>query len=183
MGVKDETAARVAFRGAASPRGLGAPRGRGGQERSPTKEEPVSSPIDCALGTTADAEAPSGAGTLIALAKRLRTQLDELLGRAEATWSITTTADNASATATRAGESGKSHYITQVSGSFSAAATKLLTLSDGGTVIANLHVVNQRDIALARPLKLTAGQAAAVTLAASGAAGVVGAVTLSGFTR
>ena len=138
----------------------------------------MSSPIDYAFGTTADVEVSAGPATLIALAKRLRTQLDELLGRAEATWSVTTAADNASATVTRAGESGKSHYITQVSGSFSAAATKLLTLSDGGTVVANLHVVNQRDVVLARPLKLTAGQAAAVTLAAAGSAGVVGAVTV-----
>lgn len=132
-----------------------------------------------ALGVTNDAESVSGDGSIVALLKRLRT----LAGQHQAaSWSITTTADNAAATVTRAAVAGQSHYITSIAGSFSAAAIRLLTLSDGGTVIGNFHVHNQRNLEFAKPLQLTAGNAAALTLAASGTATVIGAVTLTGYT-
>jgi hypothetical protein len=53
------------------------------------------------------------------------------------TWTETATADNAAATATRPAVAGQSHYITSVSGSFSAAAIKLMTLKDATVVEAN----------------------------------------------
>lgn len=96
-------------------------------------------------------------------------------------WSVTATATAAAATATRAAEAGKSHYITGISGSFGAAQIALMTLSDGVTVIGNFHVHNQRDVHFDKPVRITAGNAASMTLAA-GAAGVVGAVTLRGYT-
>lgn len=101
---------------------------------------------------------------------------------AASTWSITATADNAAATVTRAGEAGKSHFITSISGSFSAAAIKLLTLKDGAAIIGNFHVHNQREIVFAKPIKITAGAAAELSLAASGTAAVIGAVTMTGYT-
>jgi len=97
-------------------------------------------------------------------------------------WSETATADNAAATATHAAESGNAHYVTGVSGSFSAAAIKLLTLKDGSTIIGNYHVHNQRDIVFDEPLRITSGAAVVVSLAASGSAGVIGAVVVTGFT-
>lgn len=101
---------------------------------------------------------------------------------AASTWSVTTTADNAVATVTKAAESGKSHYITSISSSFSVAKIKLATLKDGATVIGNYHVHNQRDIVFAKPVKLTAGNAAELSLAASGTAAEIGAVTMTGYT-
>ncbi|MBT9177519.1 MAG: hypothetical protein DDT20_01853 [Firmicutes bacterium] len=52
----------------------------------------------------------------------------------------------------------------------------------GATTIGNFHVHNQRDIVFAKPLRLTMGSAAELRLAASGTAGVIGAVTMSGYT-
>lgn len=98
-------------------------------------------------------------------------------------WSITATADNLAATVTRAAEAGKSHYITGLAGSFSAAvAGRLLTLADGGTTIGNFYVHNQLALSFEKPIKLTANSAAALSLAASGTVGQIGAVTLMGYT-
>lgn len=99
-----------------------------------------------------------------------------------ATWSVTATADNAAATATKAAEAGKSHYVTSISGAFSAAAIKLMTLKDGTTVIGNHYVHNASGFNFANPIKIASGNLAELSLAASGTAGVIGAVTLNGFT-
>lgn len=106
-----------------------------------------------------------------------------VLDRNESEWSETTTADNAAATVTRAAEAGSSHYITGFTGSFSAAAIKLLTLKDGAAVKMNYHIHNSGGGMFARPMKITAGAAAELSLAASGTAGNIGAVTLFGYTR
>ena len=97
-------------------------------------------------------------------------------------WSVTVTADNAAATATKAAEARKAHYITGIHASFSAALIKLLTLKDGTTVIGNFYVHNQRDILFAKPVRITEGALAEASLAASGAGGTIGAVTMTGFT-
>ena len=98
------------------------------------------------------------------------------------TWSITVTADNVAATATKAAEVGKSHYITSVSASYSAAAIGLLTTKDGVATIGNYHAHNQRDVTPTRPLKITEGASFEAALAASGSVGVIGAVTATGYT-
>lgn len=98
--------------------------------------------------------------------------------------SSTTTADNAAATVTIAdvAAGGQSHYITSISASFSAAvAGKLMTVKDGATTVGNYHVHNQRDIVFASPLEIRG--AAEVSLAASGAGGTIGAVTVTYYTR
>lgn len=97
-------------------------------------------------------------------------------------WSITATADNAAASVTRAAVAGQSHYITSIAAGFSAAAIKLLTLADGAAVIGNFYVHNRETIVFPLPIKLTANQAAALQLAASGTLGVIGSVTMTGFT-
>lgn len=99
-----------------------------------------------------------------------------------AEWTVTITADNAAATATKAAETKKAHYVTSIHASFLSAAIKLLTLKDGTTVIGNFHVHNQRDIIFPRPVRITMGALAEASLAASGAGGNIGAVTMTGFT-
>ncbi len=99
-----------------------------------------------------------------------------------AEWTETATADNSAATATRAAEAGFAHYVTGISGSFSSALIKLMTLKDGSTVIGNYHVHNQRDIVFEPPVRISTGAAAVLSLAASGTGGQVGAVTITGFT-
>lgn len=101
---------------------------------------------------------------------------------AVAEWILTATADNAAATVTKPGETGKNHYITSISGSFSGAAVKLMTLKQDATVKGNFHVHNQRDIVFARPVKFQSGASVELSLAASGTAGVIGAVVMTGYT-
>lgn len=99
-----------------------------------------------------------------------------------ATWSITTTADNLAATVTKAAEAGLSHYVTSVAGSYSNAAIGLLTVKDGAAIIGNYHAHDQRDVSLSRPLRITENSVLEVSLAASGTAGIIGAVTVTGYT-
>lgn len=103
---------------------------------------------------------------------------------AVSTWVVTASADNAAAVATQAAVAGQSHYITSIAGSFSAAnAGKLMTVEDGAGVVGNYHIHNQRELAFGKPLRLTAGNAATLRLAASGTVGQFGAVTMTGYTR
>jgi hypothetical protein len=97
-------------------------------------------------------------------------------------WVASASADNALATATKAGEAGKSHYVTTITASFSAAATALLQVKDGAAVIAEHYVKDGAVIALPTPIKITAGNAVSAELAASGTTGTIGKVTLVGFT-
>jgi len=99
-----------------------------------------------------------------------------------AEWTETVTANNAAATVTHAAETVGAHYITSISGSFSAAAIKLMTLKDGTTVIGNYHIHNADFIPFAKPIRITMGAIAELSLAASGTGGVIGAVTMTGFT-
>ena len=97
-------------------------------------------------------------------------------------WNDTASADNDTATATKAGVTGSSHFVTHVSASFGGAATKLLQIKDGDTVIWEKYVVNSDDIAFLIPLPITADNAVSAVLAASGTGGTLGKVNLVGFT-
>ena len=101
-----------------------------------------------------------------------------------AKWTETATADNAASTATRAAETGKAHYITSIHASFSTLQTdgRLLTLKDGTTVIANFYVLGNIDPVIVKPIRITDGALAELSLAASGTSTQIGAVTISGFT-
>lgn len=84
---------------------------------------------------------------------------------------------------TRPAEAGLSHYVTAITASFSAAQIALLTLEFPAlTVEANIHVHNAVTVVLPKPLRLPVNTAAVARLAA-GAAGVIGAVTMFGYTR
>lgn len=97
-------------------------------------------------------------------------------------WVATGSADNALATASKAAETGKSHYITAVFAGYSAAKTGLLQIKDGTTVIAEFYIENAEVIPLPTPIKATAGNAVSVELAASGAAGNIGKANIVGYT-
>jgi hypothetical protein len=103
---------------------------------------------------------------------------------AASTWSVAgVAADNALASAIRAAEAGKSHYITGVSAAYSAAVVgKLLEVKDGATVLHRTYVHSARDLEWPKPLKGTAGNAVSVELAASGSLGQLGVVSLTGYT-
>lgn len=99
-------------------------------------------------------------------------------------WIEIANADNATATATRAAEAGKTHYITGITGGFTvAAAGKLLTLNDDVTAIFNLPIHDSGGVMFSKPVEITAGNAASAALAAGGVAGTVGHVALMGYTR
>lgn len=100
-------------------------------------------------------------------------------------WTVTANADNAAATATKAADSNTAarHYITSISGSFSAAvAGKLMTLKQGATEKGRWYVHNALVLAFDSPIELDANTAAELELAASGSAGQIGAVTMTGYT-
>lgn len=98
--------------------------------------------------------------------------------------SATASANNGAAIVTLAAPpAGQSHYIYGVTAGFSAAATKLLTVKDGATVVENIPVVNAYQDNRSRPLKISTGNACEVSLAASGTPGVVGYVTIRYETR
>jgi hypothetical protein len=100
----------------------------------------------------------------------------------ESEWSVTATGDNAAATVARPGESGRSHYVTYIGGSYSGAVTGgEMLLKDGAEVVGDYFVHDQRSIALTYPLRISEGAGASLTLAA-GSLGVRGACTLQGYT-
>jgi hypothetical protein len=99
-----------------------------------------------------------------------------------AEWTLTATADNAVAAVTRPAEAGRRHYVTGISGSYSAALAGLMRLLAGVAVIGSFHAHNQRDIELAAPIELPENTAVTLDLAASGTLGQIGAVVLRGYT-
>lgn len=106
--------------------------------------------------------------------------LATLLNRLKKGWVESDSQDNALATATKAAETSKTHVITGVYASYSAAVTGLLQIKDDTTVIFEQYVVNATEI----PLNITATQGNAVSaeLAASGTLGQIGKVNLTGYT-
>lgn len=100
-------------------------------------------------------------------------------------WAVTAFGDNTAITASKAAEPGKSHYITSIQGSFTASQTagKDLTLEEGATVLFRIYTHSSVVIPFPTPFKLSEGQSADAVLAASGTAGQIGRVTLTGFTR
>ena len=107
---------------------------------------------------------------------------EEEMGKRITPWILTATADNTDITLTKSGVSGASHYIVAIYASYSGSATKLMILKDGTNVIGNFHVINSRNIEPKKPIKITPGNDVSVVLPASGTAGVIGALTVIGFT-
>lgn len=100
-------------------------------------------------------------------------------------WTAKDSQSNALATASKAAPAaGKRHYLTGVYASYSAAATGLLQVKDGATVILERYVKDTvpADIHFARPIRVTDATAVSAELAAGGAA-VVGKVAIMGFTE
>lgn len=108
--------------------------------------------------------------------------LKERLNASKALWVVSDSKDNADAIATKAGESGKRHYILSVSASFSGSATKLLQIKDGDTVIFEKYIVNEKDINFDIPLVGSIGNSVSAVLGASGILGIIGKVVMRGIT-
>jgi len=101
----------------------------------------------------------------------------------QAGWIETDSKDNAEATASHAAATGRQYVIYSVDASFSAAATKLLQVKDGTTVIWEGYVVNSRDISFSEGIAATPGNAVSAVLAASGTGGLIGKVNIHGVMR
>lgn len=96
-------------------------------------------------------------------------------------WIATGTATNATATATKAAATGKTHYVTSVSGAFSAAAIFLLQLKEGTNVIGEWYVHNSFSISFGKAgIPGSRGGAVSAELSAGGV-GVIGKVNITGF--
>ena len=111
-------------------------------------------------------------------------ELDKLVDLASqnvATWVERAEATAGDATATHAGETGKSHYVVGVIAGYDAAQIGTVDIIDGGDVKISQPIHNAGVIPLPKPLKITAGSDAAAVLSAGGA-GVVGKVNILGFT-
>ncbi len=101
-----------------------------------------------------------------------------------AIWHVIASVDNAGATATKAGEAGKQHYITAVVCGFSAAAAaKSVTIKKGSTTVAVRTFSDGVHMEFDRPIVGDYGQDVSAVLGASGAGGNIGNVTIFGFTR
>lgn len=107
-----------------------------------------------------------------------------MINREYHSWVELDTQDNAAATATRAAPSGGiSHYVTSVSGSYSASvAGATLILSEGSTEIARWHVYDAFGLVFPSPIYIAPGNAVNLELAASGGAGNNGSVVMTGYT-
>lgn len=97
-------------------------------------------------------------------------------------WVITAEEDNALATATKAAESGKRHYIVTILASYSGTKTGNLEVKDGSTSLFNFVIENEEVIPLSKPLPISEGNALNVELEASGTGGELGDVTVIGYT-
>lgn len=101
-------------------------------------------------------------------------------------WVATDSDDNATSTATRAAPlagSGISHFITSVSGGYSAAAAgKTLILKAGTTEIARWYVHNSLSLSFSSAIQLPPATSANLELQASGTPGTLGAATMTGYT-
>lgn len=98
-------------------------------------------------------------------------------------WVEKANADNAVATATRAAQAGRKHYIEAITGSYGLSKSGILTIKDGDTVIYEFIVYDTEHIEFPRPIPITRGNAVHVELTASGAGGTIGYVNMVGVTR
>lgn len=99
------------------------------------------------------------------------------------TWQASGAADNATATATKTAEAGKSLFVDTILVSFSGttAVTARLILRDGATEIGS-HYVRNSDVIRLSSLQITNGNAFTAELGASGAGGTIGNVVVIGHT-
>lgn len=107
-----------------------------------------------------------------------------MINREFASWVESESADNLAATATRAAPpGGLAHFITSVSGGYSASANgKTMILREGATEKARWYVYDSFALSFSSPIQIAAGAAVSLELEASGGAGNLSAATLTGYT-
>lgn len=102
---------------------------------------------------------------------------------AEADWTQLASQDNALAVATRAAEQGARHAITRILASYSAAKVGLLQIKVAGVVVDEFYVNNCAVIDFTNGYRGGSNQAVSAELQASGVGGVLGKVSIGGYTR
>lgn len=96
----------------------------------------------------------------------------------------TDSADNLAVTITVTGVANQSHFLHGIHAGFDDGTTlKVLTVKDGATTKENIIVNGTHSDDRSKPLKISEGADLEVSLPASGAAGVVGYVTIRYETR
>lgn len=98
-------------------------------------------------------------------------------------WTANASADNATATATKAASTSQRHVITTVIASYGGAKTGLLTIKEGSTTLLEHYVVNSEVITFPNGglRASTTNLAVSAELAASGTGGTLGKVALVGY--
>ena len=98
-------------------------------------------------------------------------------------WAATDFDNNAESTAVKAAVTTGRHVVSCILASYSAAATKLLTLKHGSTTVFTQYVVNSAVIPIPEGLRnANVNESVSAVLEASGAGGTIGTVTLIGYT-
>jgi hypothetical protein len=95
-------------------------------------------------------------------------------------WSVTATAANATATATKAAVSGRTHWLTGFTASSVPGANVQAIIQDGATTIWNVSTGGYGAFFIIMPLKGTAGNSMSGQIPATGV-GNTGMVSISGF--
>lgn len=100
------------------------------------------------------------------------------------TWSENDNRDNAPAIATRVASTiGKRHHVTGILASYSTARVGEVVITSGAQTLGRVFVHNSGEFSFPQPLIGLSSTAVTATLAASGAPGTFGAITLIGYTR
>ena len=107
-----------------------------------------------------------------------------MITREYASWIHTNTADNATATATKAAPAGGlRHFVTSIAGGFDATVSgNTLILKDGTTEVGRWIVYDSFALSFLSPIALSAATAANLELEASGTGSLNGTATMTGYT-
>jgi len=97
-------------------------------------------------------------------------------------WIVTASADNAIATATKAAVAGQHHYLTSLHFGWDVAKIGAGQVNDNVTAVGYYAVHNERSITFNPPHEITLGNKIDAILGASGTAGKIGYVTMTGYT-
>jgi hypothetical protein len=100
-------------------------------------------------------------------------------------WVVSTSADNALATATKAADPMRCHYVVGYVAGFSGAVQKVASLKAGGATLLSIPIKDAGNglVIFPRPIKFGRNQSVSLELPASGTAGILGYVALIGFSK
>lgn len=94
-------------------------------------------------------------------------------------WVESASADNATATATKAGVAGVTHYLDSFVASYDGNKNGALTITDGNWTI-SVEVFDELDVEFSNPLRAEEGKTITATFAPSGTGGTTGHLNIIG---